>query len=294
MNGGLGDPRIAVPLRTLHRVPACAGTTIERGCACRFTSQHHGGEQRISIETPPLVIPAKAGIQPTRVAAPTAALGTGLRRYDGSSAGAFSGVNRNHKRREQQTPRKPHRPSFRRRPESRTHARCSTTRPDRQPASDAPSNAALGTGLRRYDGIQARQRLAEQGSSAALETNSLQQNPKRLSLRRRLDSEGRSSTSPGLGTVKQPATPPRQQTKRHALRRCHVQARSAESGSTGRRGRGIHQEHGVKTLVWYEVHESMESAIAREKAIKEWRREWKASLIEKQNPEWRDLYAEII
>ncbi|MCP5241075.1 MAG: GIY-YIG nuclease family protein [Zoogloeaceae bacterium] len=57
---------------------------------------------------------------------------------------------------------------------------------------------------------------------------------------------------------------------------------------------GFTKEHGVKTLVWYEVHESMESAIAREKAIKEWRREWKLSLIEKQNPEWRDLYAEII
>ena len=57
---------------------------------------------------------------------------------------------------------------------------------------------------------------------------------------------------------------------------------------------GFTKEHGVKTLVWYEVHESMESAVAREKAIKEWRREWKLSLIEKQNPEWRDLYAEII
>ena len=38
----------------------------------------------------------------------------------------------------------------------------------------------------------------------------------------------------------------------------------------------------------------MESAIAREKAIKEWKREWKLELIEKVNPTWRDLYDEIV
>ena len=43
-------------------------------------------------------------------------------------------------------------------------------------------------------------------------------------------------------------------------------------------------------LVWFEAHESMESAIAREKAIKE----WKLELIEKVNPTWRDLYEEIV
>ena len=37
----------------------------------------------------------------------------------------------------------------------------------------------------------------------------------------------------------------------------------------------------------------MESAIAREKAIKEWRRAWKLDLIEKRNPAWRDLYEEL-
>ena len=43
-------------------------------------------------------------------------------------------------------------------------------------------------------------------------------------------------------------------------------------------------------LVWFEAHESMESAIAREKAIKE----WKLELIEKVNPTWRDFYDEIV
>ena len=43
-------------------------------------------------------------------------------------------------------------------------------------------------------------------------------------------------------------------------------------------------------LVWYELHETMVSAIAREKGLKEWKRSWKLALIEQKNPEWRDLY----
>jgi len=56
---------------------------------------------------------------------------------------------------------------------------------------------------------------------------------------------------------------------------------------------GFTKRYGVHTLVWYEGHETMESAIAREKAIKEWRRAWKLDLIEKRNPAWRDLYEEL-
>ncbi|MDD4963443.1 MAG: GIY-YIG nuclease family protein [Gallionella sp.] len=56
---------------------------------------------------------------------------------------------------------------------------------------------------------------------------------------------------------------------------------------------GFTKRYGVKSLVWYEVHESMESAIAREKAIKEWQRAWKLSLIEKTNPDWADLYSSV-
>ena len=56
---------------------------------------------------------------------------------------------------------------------------------------------------------------------------------------------------------------------------------------------GFTKRYGVHTLVWYEIHETMESAIAREKAIKEWRRAWKLDLIEKRNPAWRDLYEEL-
>jgi putative endonuclease len=57
---------------------------------------------------------------------------------------------------------------------------------------------------------------------------------------------------------------------------------------------GFTKRYGVHTLVWFEQHETMESAIAREKAIKEWKRLWKLDLIERQNPEWRDLYADVV
>ncbi len=57
---------------------------------------------------------------------------------------------------------------------------------------------------------------------------------------------------------------------------------------------GFTRLHHVHTLVWYEVHECMDSAISREKSLKEWRRAWKIRLIEETNPYWRDLYPGIL
>ena len=56
---------------------------------------------------------------------------------------------------------------------------------------------------------------------------------------------------------------------------------------------GFTKEYQVDLLVWYEVHETMESAIQREKAIKEWQRAWKLKLIEQMNPDWKDLYDSV-
>ena len=56
---------------------------------------------------------------------------------------------------------------------------------------------------------------------------------------------------------------------------------------------GFTKRYHVHTLVWYEVHESIEAAIMREKALKKWNRAWKVSLIEGSNPSWSDLYGEI-
>ena len=53
---------------------------------------------------------------------------------------------------------------------------------------------------------------------------------------------------------------------------------------------GFTNRYSVKMLVWYEMHESIESAIMREKALKKWRREWKLELIEQSNAQWRDLW----
>jgi putative endonuclease len=52
---------------------------------------------------------------------------------------------------------------------------------------------------------------------------------------------------------------------------------------------GFTKRYQVKRLVWFEVHERMESAIRREKSIKRWHRQWKIELIERENPAWRDL-----
>ena len=57
---------------------------------------------------------------------------------------------------------------------------------------------------------------------------------------------------------------------------------------------GFTKDYQVHALVWYEVHETMESAIAREKNIKAWKRLWKLELIERFNLEWNDLYDQIV
>ena len=54
------------------------------------------------------------------------------------------------------------------------------------------------------------------------------------------------------------------------------------------------QKYGVDKLVWYERHETMESAIQREKAMKFWKRDWKLKTIEEMNPDWKDLYEELV
>jgi putative endonuclease len=53
---------------------------------------------------------------------------------------------------------------------------------------------------------------------------------------------------------------------------------------------GFTQDYDLKTLVWFEALADIETAIAREKSIKRWRREWKLELIETLNPDWRDLW----
>jgi putative endonuclease len=53
---------------------------------------------------------------------------------------------------------------------------------------------------------------------------------------------------------------------------------------------GFSARYGVDRLVWYEVYDRIDEAIAREKDIKKWRRAWKIRLIEEMNPEWADLY----
>jgi putative endonuclease len=57
---------------------------------------------------------------------------------------------------------------------------------------------------------------------------------------------------------------------------------------------GFARKYGCKTLVWFEMHDDINEAIAREKRIKEWRRAWKLDLIERENPDWCDLFEDLL
>jgi putative endonuclease len=70
------------------------------------------------------------------------------------------------------------------------------------------------------------------------------------------------------------------------IARLYVHREELVAGQTSR--------HHIHNLVYFEIHGDPESAILREKRIKKWRRAWKIDLIEKDNPDWRDLYPEIV
>jgi putative endonuclease len=58
--------------------------------------------------------------------------------------------------------------------------------------------------------------------------------------------------------------------------------------------RGFTKKYAVHLLVYIELHDTMSGAVKRERQIKEWKRAWKVELIESINPEWRDLYEDIL
>lgn len=57
---------------------------------------------------------------------------------------------------------------------------------------------------------------------------------------------------------------------------------------------GFTNKHSVHDLIYYEKYDSIEDAIVREKQLKKWKRDWKLKLIEGFNPDWKDLYDEIL
>jgi putative endonuclease len=69
---------------------------------------------------------------------------------------------------------------------------------------------------------------------------------------------------------------------RDLVRRAYQHKNDAVEGFTSR--------YNVHLLVWFETYDDPLNAIAREKEIKKWRREWKINLIERSNPEWINLY----
>jgi putative endonuclease len=57
---------------------------------------------------------------------------------------------------------------------------------------------------------------------------------------------------------------------------------------------GFSKRYGLHRLVWYEAHHDVSHAITREKLIKKWHRDWKVNLIQGMNPDWADLYANVV
>ncbi len=57
---------------------------------------------------------------------------------------------------------------------------------------------------------------------------------------------------------------------------------------------GFSKKYNLNNLVWYETYGSIDAAIAREKQLKKWNRDWKIQLIESSNPEWKDLYSDVL
>jgi putative endonuclease len=57
---------------------------------------------------------------------------------------------------------------------------------------------------------------------------------------------------------------------------------------------GFTKRYQLRSLVFYEPHATMESAIMREKQLKDWKRDWKIALIERSNPHWRDLFESLM
>ena len=58
--------------------------------------------------------------------------------------------------------------------------------------------------------------------------------------------------------------------------------------------KGFTEKYGIDKLIYFETYNDIDLAIQREKSLKEWKREWKIDLVKRDNPQWRDLYQEII
>lgn len=57
---------------------------------------------------------------------------------------------------------------------------------------------------------------------------------------------------------------------------------------------GFTKKYGIKTLVYFECYDEITQAIAREKHLKDWKRDWKINLIEQHNPHWQDMYPSLL
>src|SRR5579883_2576913 len=84
-----------------------------------------------------------------------------------------------------------------------------------------------------------------------------------------------------------------QQAQRHLVCRRHQRSVQTPMGTQAKSGCRLHPKVPRARAVYYELHADMLAAITREKQIKKWNRAWKIQLIERMNPDWRDLWHDI-
>jgi len=87
---------------------------------------------------------------------------------------------------------------------------------------------------------------------------------------------------------------PHQPAARDAVHRSDVQLPQRIAEHREKLVEGFSKRYDLRNLVWFEMHDTAESAIVREKQIKKWNRVWKLELVERTNSDWRDLFADII
>jgi putative endonuclease len=86
-----------------------------------------------------------------------------------------------------------------------------------------------------------------------------------------------------------------QQTARDTLHRLHLRpAPRRVFEHKARAVPGFTAKYRIDRLVWYEAHEALEGALIRERQIKKWKRDWKINLIERDNPDWLDLFPPLV
>jgi len=84
--------------------------------------------------------------------------------------------------------------------------------------------------------------------------------------------------------------PDSERAKQHAISGRYQRSAGAGLSHRNKVVDGFSKKHGCTLLVWYEAYDDLQEARRRELQMKKWKRSWKIEMIERDNPQWKDLY----